>query len=97
MARVSIEDCLEHVDNRFALVTIAAHRARQLMEGDDILVGSKNKEAVTALREIADGYVVGKGSNTVDEASPTNPEPTESKPAEKRIEVTAETDVNTLL
>jgi DNA-directed RNA polymerase subunit omega len=60
MARVSIEDCLEHIENRFALVMIAAHRTRQLLEGTDALIHTKNKEAVTALREIADGHVVGK-------------------------------------
>ncbi len=60
MARVSIEDCLEHIENRFALVMVAAHRTRQLLEGTDALIRTKNKEAVTALREIADGHVVGK-------------------------------------
>lgn len=60
MARVSIEDCLEFLENRFALVTVAADRARQLMQGEDALLRTKNKEAVTALREIADGLVVKK-------------------------------------
>ncbi len=59
MARVSIEDCLEYIENRFALVAIASHRTRQLMEGKTPLVKTKNKEAVTALREIAEGLVVG--------------------------------------
>ena len=59
MARVSIEDCLLHISNRFALVTIASDRARQLMGGKDSLVTSRNKESVTALREIADGLVIG--------------------------------------
>ena len=62
MARVSIEDCLKNIENRFALVSIASHRARQLMEGDDALTKSKNKEAVTALREIADGLVLTDGA-----------------------------------
>lgn len=60
MARVSIEDCLQFLENRFALVTVAADRARQLMQGEDALLRTKNKEAVTALREIADGLVVKK-------------------------------------
>ena len=55
MARVSIEDCLEQVDNRFALVAIAADRARKIMSGDNSLIKCNNKEAVTALREIAAG------------------------------------------
>ena len=58
MARVTIEDCLDHVDNRFALVMLAAKRARELELGAEGLVESKtNKSAVKALREIADGKV----------------------------------------
>ena len=53
MARVTVEDCLEHEENRFALVVLAAQRARQLMKGAPALVHSKNRAAVTALREIA--------------------------------------------
>lgn len=53
MARVTVEDCLEHEDNRFALVILASQRCRQLMKGAGPLVVSKNKPAVTALREIA--------------------------------------------
>jgi DNA-directed RNA polymerase subunit omega len=53
MARVTVEDCLEHEENRFALVILAARRARQLMKGAPALVPSKNRPAVTALREIA--------------------------------------------
>ncbi|MFW6067646.1 MAG: DNA-directed RNA polymerase subunit omega [Myxococcota bacterium] len=54
MARVTVEDCLEHEENRFALVILAARRTRQLMKGAPALVQSKNRPAVTALREIAD-------------------------------------------
>jgi DNA-directed RNA polymerase subunit omega len=57
MARVTVEDCLEREDNRFALVVLASQRARQLMKGAGALVQSKNKAAVTALREIAAGKV----------------------------------------
>lgn len=57
MARVTVEDCLEHVDNRFALVILAAQRARLLMKKSPQLVPSKNRPAVTALREIAAGKV----------------------------------------
>ena len=57
MARVTVEDCLEREENRFALVVLAAHRTRQLMKGATALVHSKNKAAVTALREIAAGRV----------------------------------------
>jgi DNA-directed RNA polymerase subunit omega len=57
MARVTVEDCLEREENRFALVVLAAIRTRQLMKGNAPLVDSKNKAAVTALREIAAGKV----------------------------------------
>jgi DNA-directed RNA polymerase subunit omega len=53
MARVTVEDCLEREENRFALVVLAAQRTRSLMKGATPLVHSKNKAAVTALREIA--------------------------------------------
>lgn len=53
MARVTVEDCLENVGNRFALVVLAAQRARQLAKGARPLVNCDNKPAVTALREIA--------------------------------------------
>ena len=53
MARVTVEDCLVHDENRFALVVLASRRTRQLMKGAPALVHSKNRPAVTALREIA--------------------------------------------
>lgn len=53
MARVTVEDCLEKINNRFALVILAAERARQLAKGAAALVECDNKPAVTALREIA--------------------------------------------
>ena len=58
MARVTVEDCLQHVNNRFALVLLATGRTRQLLKGSRPIVGhQKNKEAVLALREIATGRV----------------------------------------
>lgn len=57
MARVTVEDCLEKEENRFALVVLAARRTRQLMKGGDPLVRSTNKHSVTSLREIAAGKV----------------------------------------
>jgi DNA-directed RNA polymerase subunit omega len=57
LARVTVEDCLEKVGNRFALVILAAERARQLAKGSKPLVKCDNKPAVTALREIAEGMV----------------------------------------
>ena len=59
MARVTVEDCLEKVENRFALVLLASQRTRQLMKGENARLDNDgdNKEAVTALREIADGLI----------------------------------------
>jgi DNA-directed RNA polymerase subunit omega len=57
MARVTVEDCLDHEENRFALVVLAALRARQLMKGVPSLVRADNKASVVALREIAAGKV----------------------------------------
>jgi DNA-directed RNA polymerase subunit omega len=57
MARVTVEDCLEKVPNRFALVILASERARQIARGGDSLIDCDNKPAVTALREIADDRV----------------------------------------
>jgi DNA-directed RNA polymerase subunit omega len=66
MARITAEDCLERVDNHFALVILAAKRARELAVGASALVACDNKAAVTALREIAAGKVSFRES--VDEA-----------------------------
>lgn len=57
MARVTIEDCLEKVESRFALVHFAVRRVLQLRSGVPPLLSSKNKEIVVALREIAAGRV----------------------------------------
>jgi DNA-directed RNA polymerase subunit omega len=57
MARVTVEDCLEQEENRFALVVLAASRCRTLMRGARPLVNAKNKAAVVSLREIAKGKV----------------------------------------
>ncbi len=57
MARVTIDDCLDKIDNRFGLVVAAAKRSRQLHQGARPLVRCKNKEVVTALREIASSGV----------------------------------------
>ncbi len=57
MARITIEDCLEKINNRFALVHLAAKRVKQLLKGDQPLVQADNREVVIALREIAAGKV----------------------------------------
>jgi DNA-directed RNA polymerase subunit omega len=60
MARVTVEDCLDSEDNRFALVILASNRTRQIMKGAKVQLEAhkyKNKPAVLALREIAAGRV----------------------------------------
>ena len=65
MARITVEDCLEHVENRFDLVLLAARRARQISQGADPLVPAENdKPTVIALREIAENLV---NTDTMDE------------------------------
>ena len=58
MARITVEDCLRNVSNRFALIHMAAKRVRQLRKGSEPTVVSKNRDVVVALREIAAGNVV---------------------------------------
>ncbi len=60
MARVTIEDCLDHVKNMYELVHVATKRSRQLFKGDEPLVKSKNRVIVTSLREIGAGMVLPK-------------------------------------
>ena len=58
MARITIEDCLKRVKNRFLLVNLAARRVRQIREGSEYLGSSpKNEDIVVSLREIAAGKV----------------------------------------
>lgn len=60
MARITVDDCLEKIPNRFQLTLVAAYRARQLANGSEPLLnthGQKDKATVIALREIAAGKV----------------------------------------
>lgn len=86
MARVTVEDCLKNVKNRFELVLLAARRARQLMRGKDPKVEWDNdKPTVVALREIALGYVDMDEHETQEEQQliqDHHQEPVEDKPEE---------------
>jgi len=62
VARITVEDCLQKIPNRFQLIVIAARRAKELLKGARPLVDSDNKEVVTALREIAAGKVWSEAS-----------------------------------
>jgi DNA-directed RNA polymerase subunit omega len=57
MARITVEDCLKQIPNRFELVLSATYRARMLSQGHTPKIESKNKPCVTALREIAAGKI----------------------------------------
>lgn len=82
MARVTVEDCLRNVKNRFELVLVAAKRARQLMRGKEPKVDWDNdKPTVVALREIAEGFV------NIPEHEPHQEEELFSKPKNITVEV----------
>ena len=57
MARITVEDCLKKIPNRFQMVLVAAYRARQLSQGYAPKIDAKDKPGVIALREIADGLI----------------------------------------
>lgn len=57
MARITVEDCLQKVNNRFTIIHMAAKRVRQLRKGAEPTIQSKNKDIVVSLREIALGNV----------------------------------------
>ena len=67
MARITVEDCMDKVENRFELVHLASKRAKQLLKGALPLVKSTNREVVTALREIAEGEVYFEKKHVVEE------------------------------
>ncbi len=86
MARITVEDCQERVDNRFLLVQMAIKRVYQYREGYEELVDTRNKEVVTALREIAAGKILPEDmayynpahkmevQSTIEPAAETSPE-----------------------
>lgn len=61
MARVTVEDCLVRIPNRFALIHLATKRALQLKRNAEPLVETENKECVTALREVGEGKITFQG------------------------------------
>ena len=72
MARLTVEDCLEKINNRYDLVLLASKRARQITMGSDPLVEENNDKAtVIALREIAEGLIT---AANVDKAGKYNPD-----------------------
>lgn len=67
MARITVEDCMDKVENRFELVHLAARRAKQLVKGARPLVRSSNRDVVTSLREIAQGEVYFEKKHVIEE------------------------------
>jgi DNA-directed RNA polymerase subunit omega len=95
MARVTVEDCLKNVKNRFELVIIAAKRARQLMHGKEAKVEWDNdKPTVVALREIAEGYTDFTSNDHHEEKVSTEVEINSSATLET-TETESETDTET--
>lgn len=77
MARITVEDCLEHVDNRFELVIVGSKRARQIATGgkDPLVEEENDKPTVIALREIGEGLVdAGILDEPEEEMAPVQPE-----------------------
>jgi len=74
MARITVEDCLAQVSNRFLITQMAIKRVKQYREGYEPLVDTKNKEVVNALREIAAAKVVPDTSNDLHLHSSTTEE-----------------------
>ena len=71
MARLTVEDCLEHIDSRYDLVLLASKRARQIAMGSDPLIEENNdKPTVIALREIAEGLVTPENIEQVGKFNP---------------------------
>ena len=74
MARITVEDCLEKMGNRFEIIHVASERVRQLDNGSKRMVNCKNENALVALREIAAGKVRirEKGKQIIDESQKDN-------------------------
>lgn len=88
MARVTVEDCLEHINNRFELVLAATRRARELASGAEPTVPWENdKPTVVALREIAEGLVDRSGRR---KQSPVDEEDVLGEGTEERLDTSAE-------
>lgn len=91
MARITVEDCLENVDNRFSLVRLASKRAKQLLNGTKAVTDTRgNRSVVSALREIADGKVKFMSEQEISLR-------TLRKPEEEEVETPTENSESTLI
>jgi len=90
MARITVEDCLTKVPNRFVLVNMVAKRVRQIREGSEYLVSSpKNEDVVVSLREVAAGKVVLKPENEPEEEHLVKEKEPETEPKKEKDELAA--------
>lgn len=71
MARITVEDCLQNVNNRFELIHMASRRVRQLRKGAEPTINSKNRDIVVALREIAAGHIAITDADDLDNLDKT--------------------------
>ena len=91
MARITVEDCLTKVPNRFILVNMVAKRVRQIREGSEYLVNSpKNEDVVVSLREVAAGKVFLKPENELEEELSNMEKKPETEPKTEKDELAAE-------
>jgi len=92
VARITVEDCLTKVPNRFILVNMVAKRVRQIREGSEYLVSSpKNEDVVVSLREVAAGKVVLKSEKEPEKELEEKPEKElEEEPEKEQDELAAE-------
>ena len=91
MARITVEDCLTKVPNRFILVNMVAKRVRQIREGSEYLVSSpKNEDVVVSLREVAAGKVFLKPENELEEELSNMEKEPETDPKTEKDELAAE-------
>jgi DNA-directed RNA polymerase subunit omega len=87
MARITVEDCLQKVNNRFALIHMASKRVRQLRKGAEPFITSKNRDIVISLREIAAGNIIKvEGSGPAQEPEKLEALPEVEGPDECEIE-----------
>ena len=100
MARVTVEDCLDNVDNRFQLVLVATKRARQIANGKEAMVELENdKPTVVALREISEGFITRdilderEERAEAEEISIAKEEQAEAQPSDEIVEASSETPV----
>lgn len=90
MARITVEDCLTKIPNRFILVNMVAKRVRQIREGSEYLVSSpKNEDVVVSLREIAAGKVFLKPENEPELEPTIAEEEPETEPKTEKDELAA--------